>query len=121
MFDGLSSCIARIITGFICNVKFINPCFVYQAGAFTTGLSFVLFTTATSYFWFALFSVFSGLGMGITIMTSNLILLTCVDNERRATAFGLANCLASFAQLASPPFAGNLYSSQNEFVFLTKD
>lgn len=108
MYDGLSSCIARIVTGFVCNVKFINPCFVYQAGAFTTALSFVLFTAATSYSWFALFSVFSGLGKGITIMTSNLILLTCVDNERRATAFGLVNCLASFAHLASPPFAGFL-------------
>lgn len=108
MYLGLTSCITRVITGFICNLKFINPHFAYQVGAFATAVSVSLFARATSYSWFVVFSVFSGLGQGIVLTTSNLIFLTCVDNKRRATAFGLATCLTSFAQLSSPPFAGFL-------------
>ncbi|KAJ7385180.1 hypothetical protein OS493_017557 [Desmophyllum pertusum] len=51
---------------------------------------------------------YSVLGAGISIATSNLIFLTCVDPGRRASAFGLASCLGSLSILSSPPLAGFL-------------
>ncbi|KAL9954126.1 hypothetical protein ACROYT_G041624 [Oculina patagonica] len=52
--------------------------------------------------------MFFGVGAGTSVTTSNLIFLTCVDKQRRASAFGLASCLGSLSILTSPPLAGFL-------------
>lgn len=106
MFYGLGSCIARLLAGCVCNIRWVNPHFVFQVGSCVGGVSVLLFTVARSYLSFALCSVSFGLGNGSVVTTSNLIFLTCVDAKRRASAFGLANCLTSFVIASAPPFAG---------------
>ena len=106
MFYGLTSCFARLLAGRVCDLTWINHRLVFQVGGCIGGVSVILVTVAQSYVPFVLCSVFFGLGNGIIVTTSNLIFLTCVDVERRASAFGLANCLSSFALASAPPFAG---------------
>ncbi|KAJ7369308.1 hypothetical protein OS493_039875 [Desmophyllum pertusum] len=108
MFYGLTSCFARLVTGRVCNLTWINPHFVFQVGSFIAALSVIFVTLARSYIGFLSCSVLFGLGAGISIATSNLIFLTCVDPGRRASAFGLASCLGSLSILSSPPLAGFL-------------
>ncbi|KAJ7330737.1 hypothetical protein OS493_021666 [Desmophyllum pertusum] len=108
MFYGLTSCFARLVTGRVCNLTWINPHFVFQVGSFIAALSVIFVTLARSYIGFLSCSVLFGLGGGISIATSNLIFLTCVDPGRRASAFGLASCLGSLSILSSPPLAGFL-------------
>jgi len=108
MFIGLASCISRLAAGVLCNLKSINPRFVFQVGGFLSAVSVFLFTIECSYSLLVLFSLLFGLGQGILVTTSNLTFLTCVDNKRRASAFGLANCLTSSAVILSPPLAGFL-------------
>ncbi|KAL9954120.1 hypothetical protein ACROYT_G041618 [Oculina patagonica] len=114
MFYGLTSCIARLLAGRLCDLKCINPRFVFQVGGCISGASVLLVTVARSYLPFVLCSIFFGLGNGVIVTTSNLIFLTCLDVKRRASAFGLANCLSSFAIASAPPFAGFL-ADQLEF------
>ena len=106
MFYGLTSCIARLLAGRVCDLKCINPYYVFQVGSFTAASSIILLPLARSYIHFLVCSLFFGLGAGTSIATSNLIFLTCVDKRRRASAFGLASCLSSLSILASPPLAG---------------
>lgn len=106
MFYGLASCIARLLAGRVCNLRWVSPHFVFQVGGFASGVSVLLFTVAQSYLSFLLCGVSFGLGNGTVVTTCNLIFLTCVDVKRRASAFGLANCLTSFAIASAPPFAG---------------
>ena len=90
----------------MCNLKFINPNFVFQVGAFISAVTVLLFTMAHDYSVFLLCIIFFGVGQGSLITAANLIILTCVDIEKRASAFGLANFLTSLAILSSPPLAG---------------
>ena len=106
MYFGLVSCIARLITGRLCDLTWINLHHVFQVGGFISAIAVTVFPVAHNYSLFVLFTVMLGVGQGIIITTSNLTFLTCVDNKRRASAFGLANCLTSFATVSSPPLAG---------------
>ena len=106
MTTGIASCVGKLVAGFVCNVKFIDPRYVFQVGSFTNAVSVILFTVVHSYGLFVFASALFGVGQGAVAATSNLIFLTCVDNKRRASAFGLASCLTSLAILSSPPFAG---------------
>ena len=106
MFYGLTSCIARLLAGRVCDLKCINPHVVFQFGSFIGASSIILLPLARSYIHFLVCSLFVGLGNGTSITTSNLIFLTCVDKRRRASAFGLASCLGSLAVLVSSPLAG---------------
>ena len=115
MFYGLASCIARLLAGRVCNLTWVNPHFVFQVGGCISGVSVLLFAVARSYLSLVLCSVSFGLGNGSVVTTSNLIFLTCVDVKRRASAFGLANCLTSFAIASAPPFAGKF---ENEIKLL---
>ena len=110
MFYGLASCIARLLAGRVCDLTWVNPHYVFQVGNFIAALSIIFAPLARSYIHFLVCGLFFGLGTGISISTSNLIFLTCVDERRRASAFGLAGCLASFAVLSSPPLAGKFIS-----------
>ena len=106
MFYGLASCIARLLAGRVCDLTWVNPHYVFQVGNFIAALPVIFTPLARSYVHFLVCALFLGLGTGISISTSNLIFLTCVDERRRASAFGLANCLASFSVLSAPPLAG---------------
>jgi len=112
MFYGLSSCIARLLAGRVCDLTWVNSHYVFQVGNFIAALSIIFAPLARSYIHFLVCSLFFGVGAGISISTSNLIFLTCVDERRRASAFGLASCLASFSVLSSPPLAG-------KFIYVT--
>ncbi|KAJ7330729.1 hypothetical protein OS493_021658 [Desmophyllum pertusum] len=108
MFYGLTSCFARLLAGRVCDLTWINHRLVFKLVAVL--VVYLSFLSPWRKAMFPLFyaASFSGLGNGIVVTTSNLIFLTCVDVERRASAFGLANCLSSFALASAPPFAGFL-------------
>jgi len=116
MFYGLSSCIARLLAGRVCDLTWVNPHYVFQVGNFIAALSIILAPLARSYSHFLVCGLFFGVGAGISISTSNLIFLTCVDERRRASAFGLASCLASFSILLAPPLAGFLADTLESYA-----
>lgn len=107
MYFGLVSCIARLITGRLCDLTWINPHHVFQIGGFISAIAVTVFpAVAHNYSLFVLLTVMFGVGQGIIITTGNLTFLTCVDTKRRASSFGLANWLTSFPVVSSPPLAG---------------
>ena len=94
IFLGLSSCVARIAAGRLCDVKWIN-----------TIITIVL-PVLQSYKGMTVFAVVYGLGDGIFITTMNSLLMFTVDEKRRAAALGLGNTLLSVGVATGPPMAG---------------
>lgn len=105
---GLSSSVARVITGRMCDVKWINVIYIYQFGDLLIGLVIISLPLIKSYSGLQVFSVFYGVGDGIFTTTMNSLLVFSVDEERRAAGLGLGNMLLSLGIVAGPPFAGFL-------------
>lgn len=106
IFLGLSSCVARIAAGRLCDVKWINTIFIYQFGALLVGFNTLVLPVVRSYKGIAVFAVIYGLGDGIFITTMNSLLMFTVDEKRRAAALGLGNTLLSVGAVTGPPLAG---------------
>lgn len=103
---GLSSSIARIATGRICDVAWVNTIYIYQFGVIVDGFAIVVLPVIRKYTAFQVFSVVYGLADGIFITTMNSLLMFSVDEERRAAGLGLGNTLLSLGIVAGSPFAG---------------
>ena len=107
MFFGLASLTGRILIGRLGDCKcFILSLYVIQIGFLTIAVSFLLLPLARSYTAFVIFSVVDGFCDGAVGSQLNLLLLTTVSPELRATAFGYANCLVSFSLVTGPTVAG---------------
>lgn len=97
---------ARVTTGRLCDVRWINTIFIYQFGTLLVGFVTLVLPVIQSYKGIAIFVVFYGLGDGIFITTMNSLLMFTVDEKRRAAALGLGNTLLSIGVAAGPPLAG---------------
>lgn len=106
IYYGIASATARVIAGRICDVKRINPIYVYQGVEFVVGLSTILVTFADSYSELIVFAVFYGFCDGSFITTLNVILLTCVEEAKRPASLGWNMQFASIFMGSGPPIAG---------------
>ena len=106
IYYGISSATARIIAGRICDVRRINPIYVYQGVELVVGLSTILVTFANSYSELIVFAVFYGFCDGSFITILNVILMTCVEEAKRPASLGWNMQLASIFMGSGPPIAG---------------
>ncbi|RMX40740.1 hypothetical protein pdam_00015936 [Pocillopora damicornis] len=112
IFIGLTSSLARILSGKLCNSPTINPVFVYQSSLFMGGVSVLLLPYATKYWALVVFSCAYGTSDGIFISTANYIPLSCVDEKRKTAAFCIECLLYSFSVATGGPIAGKTFSRQ---------
>nr|XP_058963165.1 uncharacterized protein LOC131790004 [Pocillopora verrucosa] len=103
---GLSSSLARFVTGRICDVIWVNTMYIYQFGALLDGFAIVVLPVVRNYVGIQVFAVIYGIGDGIFITTMNSLLMFSVDEKRRAAGFGLGNTLISLVIASGSPFAG---------------
>ena len=99
---------ARVATGRLCDVKWINTIIIYQIGDLLVGFVTIVLPIIQSYKGLVAFVVFYGFGDGIFITTMNSLLMFTVDEKRRAAAMGLGNCLLSLGLVAGAPMAGDV-------------
>lgn len=106
MFLGITSAMARLSIGRICDLKFINIQYINQLGISITGVATLLLPLAKSFVSVATYTAVFGFADGVFITTQNVILLSIVGPERRASAFGFGTMLCSIAVAGGPPLAG---------------
>ena len=106
IFIGLASCVARLMTGRLCNSKRVNPVYIYQSCMLTASVASFLLPFTTKYWNLIAFSVIYGLSDGVFITIKCLILLTVVDSKRTTAAFCIHNVVYSFSAAAGGPVAG---------------
>ena len=108
IFIGLASCVARPMTGRLCNNKRVNPVYVYQLCMVTAGVAAFMLPFTTKYWSLIVFSVIYGLSDGVFVTSECFILLTVVDSKRTTAAFCINNVFYSLAAAAGGPVAGEL-------------
>ena len=108
IYLGLSSCVARVVSGRLCDIIWINTMLIYQIGDLLVGFVTILLPVIQSYSGLVAFTVIYGFGDGIFITTMNSLLMFTVDEKRRAAALGLGNCLLSLGLVAGAPMAGDV-------------
>lgn len=106
IYYGLSSSIARVLAGRICDIKLINSFYVYQSVEFIVGLSSILVTLAKDYAALIVFMVVYGICDGTFVTTLNVILMTCVDTDKRPASLGWNMQVTSIFLASGPPIAG---------------
>lgn len=116
IFIGLTSSLARILSGKLCNNPKLNPIFVYQSSLFIGGVSVLLLPLATKYWALVVFSCAYGISDGIFITTQCYILLSCVDKERATASFCILNLLYSFSVATGGPIAGLMADQSGNYT-----
>lgn len=116
IFIGLTSSLARILSGKLCNNPKLNPMFVYQSSLFIGGVSVLLLPLATKYWALVVFSCAYGISDGIFITTQCYILLSCVDKERATASFCILNLLYSFSVATGGPIAGLMADQSGNYT-----
>lgn len=117
MFLGLSSAVGRLLSGRLCDVKCVNIQYVNQLAIAITGMATVLLPLARTFVSVAFYTVVFGFADGAFMTTQNVILLSIVGPERRATAFGFGNMLCAFAVASGPPLAGLIADKLGSYQF----
>lgn len=117
MYYGLTSAIARIPVGRICDVRGMNPFYLYQSVEFVVGLSTILVTLASDYTTLIVFAVIYGVCDGIFITTLNIIVISSVEGTKRPAALGWQMQVVSIFLASGPPVAGML-STINRYHYV---
>ena len=106
MFFGIAGFTSRLLVGRLGDCKFVNSLHVVQVGLLGIAVSILLLPLARSYTAFTVFSLVDGFLDGAVGSQINLLLLTTVSPQLRATSFGYANCLVSLTLMLGPSVAG---------------
>ena len=108
IYIGITTFIGRLLSGFLCNMRRVNPIYVYMLGLVLDGSSVVYLTQAKNYGHLIAFSFFYGLADGLVIGTFNITILYCVEPRKRASAFGLSAIFYGITVATGPPLAGTV-------------
>ena len=106
MFFGIASFSARLLIGKLGDCKCVSSLLLIQVGSLGLAITILLLPLARAYTAFVAFSIVDGFLDGVIGSQFNLVLLTTVSPQLRATAFGYANCLASLTLTIGPSIAG---------------
>ena len=117
MFFGIASFSARLLIGRLGDCKCVSSLHLIQVGSLGVAITILLLPLARAYRAFVVFSIVDGFLDGLMGSQFNLVLLTTVSPQLRATAFGYANCLASLTLTIGPSIAGQYYIASHVGVF----
>ncbi|XP_068730762.1 monocarboxylate transporter 10-like [Montipora capricornis] len=116
IYIGITTFVARLLSGILNNVPCVNPVHVYMLGLVLDGSSVVFLSQAKNYVYLVVFSIFYGLADGLSIGSFNLIILNCVEPSKRASAFGMSGLFYGTTIATGPPLAGFMTDRLNTYI-----
>lgn len=108
LFLGINVVLGRFAGGFLCSIKRLDNLYILQSVLLVNGVSTVLLTLAQKYEALVAYAVVFGFGDGVMASVFNILILTCVNPSKAASAFGYFLLIASVTSLAGPPISGGL-------------
>ena len=108
IYNGITTFIGRLLSGFLCNIRCVNPFYVFMGGLILDGFSAIFLSQAKHYGQLIAFAFSYGLADGLVIGTFNITILNCVEPRKRASAFGLSAVFYGTTNATGPPLAGKL-------------
>lgn len=106
IFMGIATFLSRPLVGALCSVRALKPQYIYQIALFGNGIATLLLPLAQDYPGMVAYVVVYGACDGAYITMLNVLILSSLDDKRRASGFGIETCLASLTTLIGPPLAG---------------
>jgi len=116
MYIGITTFIGRLLSGFLSNMRRVNPVYVFMFGLILDGSSVVFLSQATNYGHLIAFSFLYGMADGFVIGTFNIIILYCVEPSKRASAVGVSSLFYGITTAAGPPLAGFMTDRLNTYI-----
>ena len=103
---GLTSTVVRILTGHLCDFKFVNAQVIFQTALYINGAAICLLSRADSYYRLLAYSVVYGFCDGLFASTFNIQIIGSVKSHLTSKAIGFYLGLTSPSLAAGPPIAG---------------
>ena len=106
IYIGITTFIGRLLSGFLCNMRHVNPIYVYMCGVLLDASDIIFLSQAKDYGHLVAFSFLYGLADGVLVGTYYITILNCVEASKKASAFGLSNFCAGTTIATGPALAG---------------
>lgn len=103
---GLFASTGRLMAGFLCDIRFINSRFLYQAAVFTVGASTLLLIPAKTFASVAVVIVLFSLADGLMISTFIIDLFKSMKESQRASCLGFTMFMGGVFVFFAPPLSG---------------
>ena len=96
----------RVLVGRLCDLPWVNALYVSQAVEFVGGTATILMTLSQKYAVIATYFIVFNFCNGAFISSLNIVLVTRVPEDQRASAIAWQFLLASPFLAGGPPLAG---------------
>ena len=106
IYGGITVILSKTLTGRLCDVEWVNARYVCQAASFLAGTATILMTLSQRYTVVVGYILVFTFCIGAYDSTVNIILVTCVTEEKRTSAVGWQWLVRSFFLASGPPLAG---------------
>lgn len=116
IYIGTTTFIGRLLSGFMCNIRCVNPLYVYMFGLVVDGSSQVYLSQAKTYTDLVVFSFLYGLADGVVFGTFYICILNSVEASRKAAAFGLSALCYSPLIATGPALAGFMTDHLHSYI-----
>jgi len=116
IYIGITTFIGRLLSGFLSNMRRVNPVYVYMFGILIDGLNVTFLTQASTYGHLIAFSFFFGLADGISVGTFYISVLNSVETSKRASAFGLSALCYGTMIATGPALAGFMTDRLHSYI-----
>lgn len=106
MFIGVFAAVGRLGAGCLCDIKRVNPLFLYQAALFIVGASTILFLQAKTFAFLAVLVAVFSVADGLMVSAFIIVLFRSVQVSQRAPCLGFCMMSAGIFIVGSPPLSG---------------
>lgn len=108
LYSGLTSLILRPVIGRLCDIKWIDVCYIYQLAAFIDGVATLLLPLATEYHHFVLYFIVWGFADGTNGCSVCVAIIDCFTSKHRNFALSVSFTISCVVAAAGPALGGRL-------------
>lgn len=106
LYSGLTSLLLRPVVGRLCDVKWIDACYVYQLAAFINGVATLLLPLARTYPHFVVYFVIWGFADGTNGCSVCVAIIACFTSKQRNIALSVSFTITCVVGAAGPALGG---------------
>lgn len=116
IYIGVTTFIGRLLSGLLCNMRCVNPVYVYMGGLILDGCDIIFLTQAKTYGHLVAFSFLFGLADGVLVGAFYIQILMSVGPSLKASAMGLSALCYGTTIATGPALAGFMTDRLHSYI-----
>lgn len=116
IYIGATTFIGRLLSGLLCNMRCVNPVYVYMGGLILDGGDVIFLTQAKTYGHLVAFSFLFGLADGVLVGAFYIQILMSVGPSLKASAMGLSALCYGTTIATGPALAGFMTDRLHSYI-----